>query len=242
MAETEGPNGTSIDLRHDNENDAGAQVDASLLRLAATFGVVSFPPGMPDYLQAAILEKAEQDRNADGSFIAGSAENADERRREDKRQAQDNMSRWADALLEEREERERWARTQSIIGGVTKTGAEWQSFAKRLREDDELRQRIIEAFRKRGMTEDEAEQRYERVVDIAEIAAIPPSQRTEEQQQEFEKAKADPTFQQDMQEANAAASVDRRVGATLRSEQLTADTPTAAQPERKIEQLAGPGF
>lgn len=51
MAESEELNGTSIDLRRDQIMEAEAQVDASALTLAATFGIVSFPPGMPDYAQ-----------------------------------------------------------------------------------------------------------------------------------------------------------------------------------------------
>lgn len=202
---SEEPNGTSIDLRHNNENDAGAQVNASLYKLAATFGPVSFPKGMPNYKQIAILENAERERSADGNFFVDGPD--EERRREEKRNGDDNLSRLADIVAEEQQERDRWSRTQSTVGGVTKTGAEWVTFAKRLREDDELREQIIAAFRKRGMSEEEAERRYERVADVAEIAAIPESQRTEAQTHKYEQAQADPAFKQDMREANAQSEL-----------------------------------
>lgn len=246
MAEIEEPTGKPTDLRRDQNMDAEVQVDASLYRLAAAFGTVAFPPGMPDFQKNAILEKAEQDRNAEGSLLADSTANPDDRRRENKRETDSNMSQWADLVQQEREERDQWARTSSTVGGVTKTGAGWQAFADHLREDDELHQRIIEAFRKRGMTEEEAEERYERVIDIAEIAAMPPSQRTEEQQQQFEKAQADPTFQRDMSEANALHDIYAKpkadAGASVEASTTDAQATPQTEPKPSVAMVNGPGF
>lgn len=85
------------------------------------------------------------------------------------------------------------------------TGAEWAKLADRLRDDDDLRRRIMDVFEKRGMTKQEAEARYERVADIAEIAAIPPSQRTDEQKATMKQAEADPTLKQDMKDVQSVA-------------------------------------
>jgi hypothetical protein len=190
-----------------NSTDIETNVDAASLVLAAAFGPVSFPPDMSDFLKAAILEKAEQLRSADGQSGLDSRLKSAQRNDRDE-DGENNMAAWATLIEQEQEEREEWARTRSSVGGVAMTGAEWKDFAKKLREDDKLREEILEAFVRRGMTRDEAERRYQRVIDIAEIAAIPPSQRTEEQQHEFEKAQADPTFKADVSEAAAFAKTD----------------------------------
>lgn len=57
------------------------------------------------------------------------------------------------------------------------------------------------------MSEGEAKRRYERVADVAELAAIPESQRTEAQTHKYEQAQADPAFKQDMREANAQSEL-----------------------------------
>lgn len=206
MAENDEPGAGAIDLK----------VDPSTYVLAAIFGIVAFPPNMPEHLKQSILDKAEQARTADGS-IGGNRMDQDERRREAVRESEDdNLSALANIAQQEREEREReeWARTKSTVAGVTMTGTEWAQLAERLRNDGELREEIMAAFRKRGMSEEEAERRYERVADITAIAAKPESQRTEQEAEDFEKAKADPSFEQDM---NVVQSITKQEPAAARS-------------------------
>ncbi len=221
---------TLIDLRRDNIEDAEAQVDASAYALAAVFGPVSWPPGMPDYRKEAIRERAEQMRNADGTFHIDSRMKPTEHGDAD--DENDNISQFAQIVRQEQAEREEWLHTRSSVCGVTMTGEEWADFAKRLREDDKLHEDILAAFMRRGMDKDEAERRYERVVDVAEIAAIPESQRSEAQQQTFEKAKADPTFSTDMKEAEARWQA--KVAPT------PSPVPDAAPVERQVVALDGP--
>lgn len=149
MAESGTPNDPSIDLQRDSNIDAEVQVDASLYKLAAVFGVVAFPPGMPDYQKIAILEAAEQARKAEGSFAADNTTNPADRRRKAERDADDdNLSQLANIVQQQREEREReeWAKTKSTVAGITMTGAEWAQLAERLRNDRELKDGLISKF------------------------------------------------------------------------------------------------
>lgn len=46
--------------------------------------------------------------------------------------------------------------------------AEWDKLAERLRNDEDLRRRVIDVLKARGMSDDEAEARYDRVTQVAE--------------------------------------------------------------------------
>lgn len=178
-----GANTTPVDLHPDNIEDAGTQVDASALALAAVFGPVSFPPNMSEAVKAMVMDRAEQMRNAAGDFALDNRSAAERLKDEkDRAQGNDNLSLLAQLAQEQQAEREEWMRTRSTVGGVTMTGQEWQDFAKRLREDDRLRAEILEIFVRRGATREEAEHRYETMIDAAEAAATPPAQRSEAQQ------------------------------------------------------------
>jgi hypothetical protein len=78
-------------------------------------------------------------------------------------------------------------------------GQEWSDLAMRLRDDEKFRRDIIEEFKQRGMSDSEAEARVDRAASVAEAAALPPSQRTDQQKADIADAEADPTFKQDMQ-------------------------------------------
>jgi hypothetical protein len=239
MAEIDDRANNPIDLRRDNIEDAEAQVDASALALAKVFGTAAFPSNMPDFLKEAILARADQARNAAGDLVIDNRMDASDpkSRREREEDTADFVSQWVQnqQQMQADREREEWAHAKSTVGGVTMTGAEWAAMAKRLREDDKLREEILGLFRRRGMTDEEAERRYQRVINVAEIAAIPSSQRTEEQQHEFEKAKADPSFARDMHEAESLIEKDS-------SRQLAAVGPNLkTKPEaRNIAIIDGP--
>lgn len=234
MANFDGPRDGSID----------PQVDVASLSLAATFGPVAFPKGMPEHLKQSILEKAEQTRTADGSIGGNQMANDDRRRQAEREEAEENLSTWANAAQQQREEREReeWAKSKSTVAGVTMTGAEWAQLAERLRSDSKFKEDIIAAFRQRGMTEDEAEQRYERVTDITSIAAKPPSQRTEAEAERFEKAQADPKIQIDLKDIERINARDTELAASRPNEAHTSE-PAKIEPARPTIALAdGPGF
>lgn len=121
-----------IDLRHDNEVDAGAQVDASALSLAAVFGSVSFPPGMPDYQMIAILERAEQTRSVAGDFVQGNQfgiEAERQRVKEEREQGTDTLSMMIQIAQQEQAEREHeriWSETSHSYARQTMSGEEWK--------------------------------------------------------------------------------------------------------------------
>ena len=214
----------TIDLPSDNSRNSGRQVNASVYTLAAVFGAVTLPDGMPDYLKEHIEREANFAQMLDtagltiGGFGGGPL---DQKTKEERQQEHDDEAGAQLAAtfeeIEHQREREEWSHTLSTVGGVEMTGAEWRTLAQRLRDDQDLHRRLIEAFEKRGMTEAEAETRYERVADVAEIAAIPPGQRTEEQTAAFEKANADPSFNADMADAKAANVIPRLEDRPLRA-------------------------
>lgn len=206
----------SIDLQRDSTNDTERQVDAiaSAIAPSLVFGAVALPPGLPDYRKIELESRTEQAKISaqEAGFVAADTGRVfDGKTLQERERDKDEENRLYVASVvqevEQRLERERqeWARTSSTVGGVTMTGAEWAKLADRLRDDDDLRRRIMDVFEKRGMTKQEAEARYERVADIAEIAAIPPSQRTDEQKATMKQAEADPTLKQDMKDVQSVA-------------------------------------
>ena len=136
-------------------------------------------------------------------------------------------------------EREQWAGQRHGIAGVEMTGAEWSQLAERLRTDDELKQRVLDAFRSRGMTTEEAERRYDRVANVAGAMAIPPSQRTEQQAAAISKAEADPSFKRDIQ--TVQTEYDHRSRAAPTSS-TTNDAGRDQQSSAPVTILAGPVF
>lgn len=155
---------------------------------------------------ALIEERAERAKELDDpnglvATLSARSEDMREKREENTRQ---QYAQLGEMLRDQAEERERWMHTQSTVGGVTLEGQEWEALGKRLREDDEFKSRVMALFMARGMSEREAEARYERAAEVAEIMAIPPTQRTEEQQRVVDKADADPTFKEDMADIKIA--------------------------------------
>ena len=130
------------------------------------------------------------------------------------------------------------------------TGSEWAELAQRLRNDEDLHRRVIEAFEGRGMSHSEAEARYERAAQVAEAAAIPPSQRSEEQKRVIKSAESDPTYKRDMNvikaemgESQALSSNSELSGRfAAASNDAPAAVESAAQAPRPVVQPTGMGF
>ncbi|MEJ7925632.1 hypothetical protein WG908_02535 [Sphingobium sp. AN641] len=200
-------------MQRDNINDTKRQVDtiASAIAPSLVFGAVALPPGLPDYRKIELESRAEQAKISaqEAGFVAADMSRAFDGKTIQERDKDEENRLYVASLVQEVEqrlerERQEWSRTSSTVSSVTMTGAEWAKLADRLRNDDDLRRRIMDVFEKRGMTKQEAEARYERVADIAEIAAIPPSQRTDEQKATMKQAEADPTLKRDMEDARQA--------------------------------------
>lgn len=214
------------DLDSPDDIDAGHETDTATAVAAQIFDSV---PLKVSFAKAAFIKaQVEIEKGLDGAdnFIRiDSSDRSTARSNEnesDERFLDYVANVLADAERLRRREREEWERTVSSVGGVQMTGAEWREFAKRLSLDEELRDKVMESLHQRGMSEEEAKARYERITKIAEIAAIPPSQRTPEQQQIMVLAEADPTFQQDMQ---SAASINNN----MQSMKQLIDKPTIEQ-------------
>lgn len=207
------PDETSVDTPGDTRQfDVATYVAALAMNPAA-----SIPHDFPEWLKAHIESQAAVVRQAAVEF-GGSLTN-DPNSPEAKREREERADAAINAQMAilQQQERAEWARTPSTVGGVTMTGEEWDKLAKRLRNDDELRERVLTAFQKRGISETEAEARYERVADVAEIMAIPPSQRTAEEKETVRKADADPTFKQDMTDMKDIAAPASQHGAAAKS-------------------------
>lgn len=231
----------SIDFPPDDGQDNGRKVEAvtDVTAASVAFNNAALPPDMPEWFkdhiraQAATIVQAMQ---MDDIRLTALKVREDE-----DREVQTDM--WQAVAVRERREREEWMRTQSTVGGITMTGAEWAQFADRLRNDEDLRRRVIDALEKRGMTKAEAEARYERVADISEIAAKPPSQRSEQEAETFKRAQADPTLAQDMKEAINADRLSRGPSAAPQAtDSVTAPPATAEPAHRTVTNVAGPGF
>jgi len=231
---------------------------ASAIAPSLVFNAVALPPNLPDHIKSALMARADQARDAavEAGFVQPTAADGigyltrEERQRRDDEKNGEYLGVIMAQEERRRREQEVWSHTKSTVGGVTMTGAEWSEVAHRLRNDEDLRRRVMDAFKDQGMSEREAEARYERAADIAEIAAIPPSQRTSEQTATMKQAETDPTLKRDMDivkaEMDAGMTNGNKAklsgafayateGAEVQSEKVT-PTPTP------VIQTAGMGF
>ncbi|WP_165185086.1 hypothetical protein [Caulobacter soli] len=238
MADVDSSKGkNSIDLRSNDEINTGAQVDASTFVDAKAFGN-AIPLRVPFWKAAAIEAKAEQVQNLDNAGMTIKNGPVGQKTREQLQAERDEESadqfRQLIAFVTEEERlREEWMRTKSSIGGVEMTGREWAEFADRLRNDEQLREKIITAFKAQGMSDAEANRRYERVADVSEAMGVPPSERTEEQTSLIEKSKNDPSLTSDMKTAHDAFEM---------LSAPKADVPQKVSPSLAVAALDGPGF
>lgn len=235
------------------------QFDPATYVASAVFNSVAFPANMPEYLRRHIeAEAAFAQRLDDAGMTIGGANGGPigemtkaERLKKTNEESAEYLGAMSEKFEREEREREEWAHTTSTVGGVSKSGAEWAKLAERLRNDEDLHRRLIEAFRVRGMSESEAEARYDRVADIAEIAAIPPNQRTDDQRAKMQSAQSDPAFKRDMQLADSFAKADPSPKSSLRTGFGDAAAgapascaPVAAAPSapQATVNIVGPGF
>ena len=197
----------------DIENSDSEEIDATQLDMAAAVQAALFQDVAlkgPEWFKAAVQQKAAEAKSAPGA-IGFEMTSPSVKREEDKKRRDRETNDLANAyqqLQQQQQEREAWQRTPSTVGGVTMNGTEWAVLADRLKSDEDLRDRILAAHMARGMNEREAEARLERVRQVAEIAAIPPSQRTDEQKETLEIAEADKSFKKDMATAKAESERD----------------------------------
>lgn len=208
----------TIELQTNDTDSASPQVDAAALATALSFGATVPPLGLSFAKALAIETEASMAQRLEGAenFMLGADTDRQfggKARADRDRDADENSINYAVTLLDqnERERRrvqEEWSHKTSTVAGVTMDNSAWFALAKRLREDDELRSKVVAAFEARGMTADAANARYDRVAEIAEIAAIPPSQRTDEQNETFRKAQADPTLKSDLETVKRFAGDD----------------------------------
>lgn len=120
-----------IDLRHDDETDAGAQVDASALALAAVFGPVSFPPDMPDHIKDAVLRRADEAREVAGTAVIDGR--SDPRKRDSDEERDAALDQWSQMIAQQQREAANeaaWLASSHTYAGQTLSGEEW----KRMRE------------------------------------------------------------------------------------------------------------
>ena len=227
------------------EQDVGGQAGLANLVAARIFGSAPLPPGTPEWLKDSIDTQANFAQRLPGADVmtiggAGGGPLDLKTKRERQRDADAEAVEYLTVRLEQAErERRQWAGERHGIGGVEMTGAEWSQLSERLRTDDELKQRVLDAFRSRGMTSAEAETRYDRVADVAGAMAIPPSQRTEQQAAAVSKAEADPSFKRDIQ--TVQTEYDRRSSAAPTSS-TTNDAGRDQQSSAPVTILAGPAF
>jgi len=139
--------------------------------------------------------------------------------------------------VERQREREEWARTSHSFGSTRMTGAEWQAFGQELRGDADLRRWLLERIRRDGHSENAARGIADRVADVADIMALPESQRTVEQSQRLEAARRDPTTSRYLDEA--AAQHNRQRGASSERDRAARSGSTEASVTAGADELVG---
>lgn len=232
------PQSATADLA-DQRHGAEAYVSA--------FNAVALPKSLSPGLRATIEARSEQARDMaeEAGFALARDHGSTDMRLKEQRQRQvddEAIDRFASVAQQESQRRERereeWAKTKSTVAGVTMTGGEWAQLAERMRNDEEFRRKLIETFEARGMSQAEAEARYERVADISEIAAKPPGQRSEQEAETFKRAQADQTLAQDLKDTTRLAADDP----TAKSLPSSTIAMTQPAPAPRVVSLDGPGF
>jgi len=237
--------GHSDSISLDSAVETHSSFDVATYVATRAFNSAALPPGMPDWMEAAIDARASELRAVvgDSQILDELSETgAKEKRR---KEADERVEAQVGLIVQQQQrEREEWLKSSVTVAGSTMTGAEWQDLSKRLRDDEDFREKLTKLFLARGMSRDEAEARIERVAEVAEIAAIPESQRTDEQKLTMRNAEADPTFKQDVKDAKQMARNESVPAPTSQfkdsftkvSDGVSADTPGAAPPqaERRV--------
>lgn len=207
------PADNSINLQRGGGNDSAPQLDTATYVAGQIFGSAALPSWMPEFLKRKIEAEAETaQRNPDtgvmtiDSQFERNRKSRTEREAEELEQLRDKVAIIADQQQREREE---WSKKLSTVGGVTMSGEQWADLSKRLREDEKFREQVIDAFKARGMSEDEATARADRAADVADAASVPPSQRNDKQKKAIADAEADPTFRSDMRTITAVLDGDK---------------------------------
>lgn len=240
---------SDVELRIEEE-----QFDRATYVAALAFNNAALPSNMPEWLKAAIEARADELRSDPGNIMLIDAAATREFKQKQADEANEEfVSQIVQIAQQQEREREEWAHTKSTVAGVTMTGAEWAELAQRLKNDDSLRQEVLDLFIQRGMTREQAERRYDRIQAVAEAASVPPSQRSEDQKRVISDANADPTIMRDLQDVAALAekneiaakpalhgafeSAVNNSGTGISNPQAEAPAPKAAAVE-----LSGPGF
>lgn len=220
--------------------------DLTAYAVALAFNSVALPAGMTETAKSAVLARAADIREAakEGSVLdVLSDAGAKEKRRKD---ADETASVQAGFILQQQQrEREEWLERQITVAGTTMKGAQWQELSKRLREDEGFRERLMQLYIARGMSKEQAEARVDRVAEVAEIAATPESQRTDEQRDIIRNAQVDPSFKRDVADAEqvigkenkpiASSELNGSFAKAVQGPSTTATEPVAAaQPDRRV--------
>lgn len=215
------------------------QADTATEVAGAFFG---HAPSVQEAFAAASIEReanlARRLPGAENFVLPGNAESIVLRReREEREDAYELAVAQTLALNERQRERDEWARTTHSFGSTRMTGAEWESFAIELRGDSELRRWLLERIRRDGHSEDAARGIADRVAGVAEIMAIPESQRTAEQRQRIEAARRDPTLSGYLDQA--AAQHHRQRGYSTERDRAVRSGPTASSVAAGADELTG---
>jgi len=186
----------SIDLQRDNINDTERQVDASVYTLAGVFGAVALPPGMPDYLKAAIDDKVEAARRVaqeSGFVIADNADLIGGKTREERRREADDET--ADALRSAsatERQREDWERKVHDLAGQHLTGAEWADMARELQPGEKGHNWLVDYLVAQGKTKEEAEKTASDMQLAASGTSKPEADRTREENEAITRVNSNP--------------------------------------------------
>lgn len=172
-----GPTDTgTIDFPPDREHDDGREVDAetNVSAAALAFNGAALSGTLPDWLKDALLDRAEQIRDAAGDLIIDNRMRPNDMRlRQVKTNAEDddNLSQLAQIVQQEWQQRERdWDRSRVEIGNMAMSGEDWDA-AYEFLSDPKMRDSLIDRMtRTKGWTKDRAEKAADDALTLAQIA------------------------------------------------------------------------
>lgn len=230
MAGHEGKESVGL-LSDDKNKEGGEQADFATAVAAKIFGQSL----SGKFAESALVNmEANAFQNSEGAerYIIGkggaiktvggiSEDDRSEKRRED-------FARALDVMAELEQQRKEWAETESTFGNITMLGADWQAFSDELRSDGPLRKWLIDRSIAQGKSEAEANKDADRIADLMAIQAIPPKQRTPEQQKQLNDANNDPEIRSTIAVLKTKRDELAAENAVMRSGQQEASVTTGA--------------
>jgi hypothetical protein len=236
-----GPNDFPRDIIEDDERKVVAIANA--IAPSLVFNSVALPSNLPEHLKAALIAKADQDRDAasEAGFVMAAADRIingqtpEEREKERQEKSLSFVALFAEEIEEQRQREEahyaEWRQSSQTYAGQTMDGEQWHRLMNWFRDPGNVAAWEDAMMTETGQSRDEVRQtggKMKRFYDLMEKDAKGTMSDTE--RGEFKKLNDDSEIKRgvEVQQVIQGFRKDRELGPSLHSEQLSDTSQTVS--------------